>query len=343
MEQAKELIDQFCQEEYDSYADFSDLENVGIAYITVTDEEIPIQVNVDLVNYRIQRYLDGQFLERRQYDSLEALIQNELTDLAFDDLISVSEEELESIGVSQDDYRLLSRLKADCDYYLGAGGRAEKHLLAGGVEAQITKMRELYDALPEKPEWLTEQDIDRYESQMTGGPELSQPQKEEAAPLAPKRVCRERITFAPLHPEIPREQRHDFHITDDALGHGTPGEKFAANVRAIRCLKRIEAEERLATPEEQEILSRYVGWGGLPQCFEETHSKYAELKSPLDEDEYAAARASSLTAFYTPPVVIRGIYKALSQMGFQQGNLLEIILPRLIQGIGKIKKCAFAV
>ena len=323
LEQAKELIDQFCQEEYDSYADFSDLEKVGIAYTTVTDEEIPIQVNVDLVNYRVERYLDGQFLERRQYDSLEALIQNGLTDLNFDDLTAVSEDELESIGVSQDDYRLLSRLKADCDYYLGAGGRAEKHLWAGSVEAQITKMRELYDALPEKPEWLTEQDIDLYESQMAGGPELSQPQKEEAATLAPKRVRRERITFAPLHPEIPREQRHDFHITDDALGHGTPGEKFAANVRAIRCLKRIEAEERLATPEEQEILSRYVGWGGLPQCFEETHSKYAELKSLLDEDEYAAARASSLTAFYTPPVVIRGIYKALSQMGFQQGNLLE--------------------
>ena len=329
LEQTKELIDQFCQEEYDSYADFSDLEKVGIAYTTITDEEIPIQVNVDLVNYRVERYLDGQFLERRQYDSLDALIQNELTDLTFDDLISVSEEELESIGVVQENPAirwntgLLSRLKMDCDYYLGAGERAEKHLWAGSVEAQITKMRELYALLPEKPEWLSEQDIDRYESQMTGGPELSQPQKEEAALLAPKRVRRERITFAPLHPEISREQRHDFHITDDALGHGTPGEKFAANVRAIRCLKRIEAEERLATPEEQEILSRYVGWGGLPQCFEETHSKYAELKSLLDEDEYAAARASSLTAFYTPPVVIRGIYKALAQMGFTQGNILE--------------------
>lgn len=323
LEQAKELIDQFCQDEYDSYADFNDLENVGIAYTTVTDEEIPIQVNVDLVNNRLERYLDGQFLERRQYSSLEGLIQNELTDLDFDDLTAVSEDELESIGVSQDDYRLLSRLKADCDYYLGAGGRAEKHLWAGSAEAQIAKMRELYDALSEKPEWLTEQDIDRYESQMTGGLELPQPQKEEPAPLAPKRVRRERVTFAPLHPEIPREQRSDYQITDDALGHGTLGEKFAANVRAIRCLKRIEAEERLATPEEQEILSRYVGWGGLPQCFEETHSKYAELKSLLDEDEYAAARASSLTAFYTPPVVIRGIYKALAQMGFQQGNLLE--------------------
>ena len=88
-------------------------------------------------------------------------------------------------------------------------------------------------------------------------------------------------------------------------------------------MKQIEAEERLAAPEEQEVLSRYVGWGGLADCFEATSPHYQELKSLLDEDEYAAARASSLTAFYTPPVVIRGIYKALSQMGFTQGNILE--------------------
>ncbi|WP_418757310.1 SNF2-related protein, partial [Gemmiger sp.] len=92
---------------------------------------------------------------------------------------------------------------------------------------------------------------------------------------------------------------------------------------AIRTLKQIEAEERLATPEEQEILSRYVGWGGLANCFEQTSPHYEELKSLLDSEEYAAARASSLTAFYTPPVVIRGIYKALAQMGFTQGNILE--------------------
>ena len=150
-----------------------------------------------------------------------------------------------------------------------------------------------------------------------------QAQKEEALPPPPKRPRRERITFTTLHPEIPRDQRHDFHITDDALGHGTPSEKYAANVAAIRTLKQIEAEERLATPEEQEILSRYVGWGGLANCFEQTSPHYEELKSLLDSEEYAAARASSLTAFYTPPVVIRGIYKALAQMGFTQGNILE--------------------
>ena len=93
--------------------------------------------------------------------------------------------------------------------------------------------------------------------------EEAHPQKEEPAPLPPKRPHRERITFTTLHPEIPREQRRDFHITDDALGHGTPSEKYAANAAAIRALKQIEAEGRLATPEEQEILSRYVAGAAL--------------------------------------------------------------------------------
>lgn len=310
-----------------------------------------------------------------------------------------------------EEYRLLGRLKADCDYFLGAGGRAEKHLWAGNVREQIAKMRELYAALPEKPEWITQEDINRYAQRMespfevmvyhhfengfderldyqtlaeaeqaaqkyvagtmegedgfaydgagiydlnerrwlrvygdfpdeqameqakqapateepSASPEQAdlQPKKEEALPLPPKRPRRERITFTTLHSEVPRDQRHDFHITDDALGHGTPSEKYVANAAAIRTLKQIEAEERLATPEEQEILSRYVGWGGLADCFEETSPHYEELKSLLDSEEYAAARASTLTAFYTPPVVIRGIYKALSQMGFTQGNILE--------------------
>ena len=415
LEIAKEFINDFCEAEYGSPADFSDLEKVGIAYTTVTDAEIPVQVNADLVHYRIERYLGGQFLERRQYESLDELIQNELAELDFDGLVSVSDEELESIGATpeqgSDGYFLLSRLKADCDYFLGAGGRAEKHLWAGNVREQIAKMRELYAALPDEPEWLTMEDIDRYAQRMEppyevvvyhhfengvderldyqtlaeaeqaaqkyvagtmegedgfaydgagiydlqenrwlrvygnfpderaieqakqapaaeeqpASPEQAdlQPKKEEALPLPPKHPRRERITFTTLHPEVPRDQRHDFHITDDALGHGTPSEKYAANAAAIRTLKQIEAEERLATPEEQEILSRYVGWGGLANCFEQTSPHYEELKSLLDSEEYAAARASSLTAFYTPPVVIRGIYKALSQMGFTQGNILE--------------------
>lgn len=143
-------------------------------------------------------------------------------------------------------------------------------------------------------------------------------------PLAPPQPQR-RAKVSPfvLHPEVPNADRHEYHITDDAIGTGTPGERFNNNVRAIRLLKRLEAEDRLATPEEQEVLARYVGWGGLADCFDERHSKYAELKALLTEEEYAAARESTLTAFYTPPVVIRSIYQALTNMGFQTGNLLE--------------------
>lgn len=117
--------------------------------------------------------------------------------------------------------------------------------------------------------------------------------QEPAAPIHPQpKPKREQITFEPLYPEIPREQRTNFHITDPELGYGTASEKYAANVAAIRMLKRIEDEGRLATPVEQEILSRYVGWGGLADCFDEKHSKYQELKALLSEEEYAAARAS---------------------------------------------------
>ena len=136
----------------------------------------------------------------------------------------------------------------------------------------------------------------------------------------PQSQRRARVSPFVLHPEVPNADRHEYCITDDAIGTGTPGERFNNNVRAIRLLKRLGAEDRLATPEEQEVLARYVGWGGLADCFDERHSKYAELKALLTEEEYAAARESTLTAFYTPPVVIRSIYQALTNMGFQTGN-----------------------
>lgn len=126
-----------------------------------------------------------------------------------------------------------------------------------------------------------------------------------------------------IYPEIPASERHNFHITDNELGYGTASEKYAANIAAIRTLKQVEAEHRLATPEEQETLSRYVGWGGLADCFEEKHSKYNELKSLLTDDEYEQARVSVLTSHYTPPVVIKAMYKAMENMGFQKGNILE--------------------
>lgn len=147
--------------------------------------------------------------------------------------------------------------------------------------------------------------------------------QEPAALIPPQpKPQKERFTFEPLYPEIPREQRTNFRITDPELGYGTASEKYTANVSAIRMLKRIEDEGRLATPVEQEILSRYVGWGGLADCFDEKHSKYQELKALLSEEEYTAARASSLTAFYTSPI-IQSMYQALEQMGFRESNILE--------------------
>lgn len=154
--------------------------------------------------------------------------------------------------------------------------------------------------------------------------EQAEPEQREEAPAAPPTPRRPgKISPTVLHPEIPEEQRHNYRIHDNALGVGTPGEKFARNIKAIRLLKKLEADDRFATPEEQEILAQYVGWGGLADCFDKHHSKYAELKALLTEEEYAAARASTLNAHYTTPVVIRAVYDVLANMGFQGGNILE--------------------
>jgi len=130
-----------------------------------------------------------------------------------------------------------------------------------------------------------------------------------------------------LHPEIPLSDRHQYRITNDELGHGIPKEKFKRNMEAIHLLQACESENRYATPAEQEILADYVGWGGLSDAFDDSKSawadEFAELSAALSPEEYAAARESSLTAFYTPPVVIRAMYQALSNMGLKAGNILE--------------------
>ena len=127
--------------------------------------------------------------------------------------------------------------------------------------------------------------------------------------------------------QVQEQEPHNFHITDDDLGAGGPKAKFKANMEAIRLLKELEQDQRLATPEEQEVLSRYVGWGGIPQAFEERNSAWAEeytqLKEVLTPEEYSAARASTLNAFYTSPTVIKAMYEALGNMGLKQGNILE--------------------
>ena len=146
-----------------------------------------------------------------------------------------------------------------------------------------------------------------------------QPQTDEPpAVLTPPKKKKQSALAYPLDAD-----GRNYRITDDHIGEGAPLERFQRNLNAIRALKTVEAENRSATAEEQAVLAQYVGWGGLADFFDEKNPRYAELKELLTDAEYAAARESTLTAFYTPPVVIRGIYAALGQMGFTQGNILE--------------------
>ena len=262
LEEAKQLINEYCMEVFEQEADFSNLSHVDLAFSSTSDSEHTIEIFADLTAFQLVYQVDGEIVHEIACESLSEL-NGYLANLDFDEMVA----------------------HADDRYQQEHADRGE----------------------------LAEQE-----------PEPKEPaEKEQSAVLAPPKPKRERVVFTTLHPEIPADQRRNFHITDPELGHGTRSEKYAANVAAIRTLKQIEAEERLATPEEQEILSRYVGWGGLADCFDERHGKYLELKSLLSEDEYAAARASSLTAFYTSPVIIGAMYQALSQMGFRQGNILE--------------------
>ena len=148
---------------------------------------------------------------------------------------------------------------------------------------------------------------------------LPQPQTDEPpAVLTPPKKKKQSALAYPLDAD-----GRNYRITDDHIGEGAPLERFQRNLDAIRTLKTVEAENRAATAEEQAVLAQYVGWGGLADFFDEKNPRYAELKELLTDAEYAAARESTLTAFYTPPVVIRGIYAALGQLGFTQGNILE--------------------
>ena len=156
-----------------------------------------------------------------------------------------------------------------------------------------------------------------------------QENKTELEDLKPqvKRKRRNKIEYFDLHPEIPIAERNNFKIDNNDLGIGGKKEKYKNNIEAIKVLKLCEEQNRYATNEEQEILSKYVGWGGIPEAFDSRidnwHNEYEELKSLLTEKEYKEAKKSTLTAFYTPPIVIRSIYRALENMGLERGNILE--------------------
>lgn len=185
------------------------------------------------------------------------------------------------------------------------------------------KVSDIKDNTNEEPSSIEENVKEEISLPIEEEPEV---QEENIVPVFEKKKSNKIRSFD-IHPEIPTSDRNQFKITNDNLGEGSPREKFNNNVEAIRVLKKCEEENRFATPQEQEILSKYVGWGGLPQAFDEKDSswsnEYSILKDLLDEKEYSQARESTLTAFYTPPVVIKSMYKALENMGLKTGNILE--------------------
>ena len=501
---AKNLIRDFCLEEYDSEPDFSDLSKIGIAYTHATDEDIPIQVNVDLVGYRVERYLGEVLIDERQYESLEELTETELEALDFSELVSVTDEELEHyhskveerpallpldaateynalkeqhpdalVGFEQngqfefyaDDAQKVSELLGgklleketalgtvpvtgfprdqwahrakqlwQCGENVYLAGlnedgthhqtkylRREDYLPLGATihmegrafrvdtvnydrgsvtlqdvalaemrmpvfrEEPLAIVRELYEEQdmmePPLPDYKvgdnvivdlptrtiegtigyvgeTDVRIDtsahgqswdnevinkrqfedglRQNEQVTTQPDDTvktvaiYPAEENRMPydIVIQTIGSKSPTLDAVEPEQSTlELAGNFHITDDDLGVGGPKQKFARNIEAIRTLFKLEEEHRGATAEEQQVLSQYVGWGGLADAFDPGKDnwakEYAELKGLLSEDEYAAARSSTLNAHYTSPTVIRSIYDAVERMGFHNGNILE--------------------
>ncbi|MFR2218236.1 MAG: DEAD/DEAH box helicase family protein [Faecalibacterium prausnitzii] len=493
---AQKLIHDFCLEEYDSEPDFSDLSKIGIAYTNATDEEIPIQVNVDLVGYRVERYLGEVLIDERQYESLEDLTETELEALDFSELVSVTDDELEHYHSKAEEHPALLPLDAATEYnalkeqhpdalvgfeqggqfeFYGEDARKVCELLGGklleketalgtvpvigfprdqwayrakqlwqrgenvylaglnedgthhqtkylrredylppGVivhmegrafrvdtvnfdkdsvtlqdvalaemrmpifrEEPLALVRELYEQeqdvmehtlldykvgdnvivdLPSrtiegKIGYVGETDV-RIDTSAQGqswdnevinkqqfedGLRQVEPQlsDEELDELPISAVMDGKVQTFPdaaaldetLNAEPAPEPAGNFRITDDDLGVGGPKQKFARNIEAIRTLFKLEEEHRGATAEEQQVLSQYVGWGGLADAFDPGKDnwakEYAELKGLLSEDEYAAARSSTLNAHYTSPTVIRSIYDAVERMGFRSGNILE--------------------
>ncbi len=431
-ETAKNLINEFCLEEYGSPADFSNLSKIGIAYTTVTDDELPIQVDVNLENFTVEKYIDNVLVDTEYYYNLSNITEKFLQNLNFDELVYVTEQQIETAINTQPQEQPLSEYLAELhkedngsktvaviplgDFYEVYGDDAQKaadvlditviskeidgtrypmcgfpkhitdeyvnKLLYAGYDVVIADEDRNYKRLlsadkvvPEQAQQTETSQIDNVTEtaenligteltiddrkfvvdsvntdfnkvslkditfqNSTGFPifrsesidfvkSIIAEQAKQQLTAEFQKAKPQRVQNTVIYPEIPLSERRNFQITNDELGYGTPKEKFKRNVEAVNLLHQLEFEHRLATPEEQEILSQYVGWGGLADAFDESKENWSEefkeLYTTLSPDEYEQARASTLTAHFTPPVVIKAMYKALSNMGFTQGNILE--------------------
>lgn len=453
LEQAKGCIDAYCDAEFggDAEVDYTDLSNVKIAFKNTEDGLHGIQASVNLLQYRMETYVDGVLAEYTQYSDLADLIQNALSNLYYHDLVSLTEEQLEpfyregsakaaespSPDIISDEteqkphYTVEQTSDAFADPFIIRNNEAledsaDRYYDVGGIyqtfetEEEAQEYADTLNSVEHTTELFAAKDAERegrqgLEPVPTGtdrtqdnsdliGKELSidnrryiiesvgkisgdvsmrditfqnsvgfpinrvekvcyvrrlleqaeketQPEEKSESPEKPTTetvaeypavenglpydIVVEKIRFDEPEHEQPRKtpapalsaDRRNYRITDDALGVGGAKEKFRNNMSAIRLLHDLQIENRPATPEEQETLAKYVGWGGLSMAFDSNNvawaNEYKELKAALSDEEYHAAMESTLTAFYTPPVVIKAMYEALDRLGFSQGNILE--------------------
>ena len=309
LEQAKETIDAFCRREYEQEegADYTDLSSVKIAFTTTEDEMHEIQAVINLTEYRMETYIDDVLVDCVSYDSLASLVQDGLGYLDFDSLVSVTEEQLEPF------YKEEAPAPAEI--------QDNRELI--GKEVVIDNRRYVIERISEISGDVSMRDV-TFQNQ--AGIPINRVEKiGYICSLLEREVLPSEKENVDVH--VPTDDRRNFRITDDALGVGGAKEKFRNNIAAIQTLHELEIENRLATPEEQEILSKYVGWGGLSQAFDENNAAWAdefvELYENLSPEEYRAAMESTLTAFYTPPVVIKAMYEVLDRLGYEKGNMLE--------------------
>ncbi len=306
---AKGLISDFCEREYGSEVEFTDLRHIGLACTTTEDEKHILQVDADLVDYTICYLVDGVQVHQDKYETLSDLIDQELSVLDFDSLIRTGMDAMPEEPVVPDLTGQPVTREGDT---LTIGNGPAAHEV--DITVSDEEWEQIKEAIPDQKE--------------------KQPQvttETEAVYSGEKNHLPFDVVIEKLHIEEPERistpSVQNFHITDPDLGAGGQKTKYQNNVAAIRLLKDLEAQGRSATPEEQEVLSRYVGWGGIPQAFDEANEKwaseYAELKTLLTPEEYASARGSTLNAHFTSPTVIEGMYQALEQMGVHPDTVLE--------------------
>lgn len=363
LKRATEILSEYTIREFgtDDFELPDDLSEINVAYTTTEDEKHEITANVNLVDFRIETKIDDTVVRTEQYDSLQDIVENGLYGMEFDDLIYVSDEELAPFYEEHDELddvdpavirqqledagivngELVDEDKLNSDSFIQQV-MADTEAVADnsdliGQELTLDERKFIVESVGRNGDVsmrdITFEDTNGFpifRSEKVGfvrrAIEEQQEQQKEITPAWERQPRAKAQTFD-LHPDIPMADRHTFDLKAFELEEVGKKARFRRNVEAIRVLKECEFDNRFATPEEQQVLAQYVGWGGIPEAFDENNTAWAdeftELYGLLSPEEYQSARESTLTAFYTPLVVISAIYKAMEQMGFKEGNILE--------------------